>query len=175
MEENSLFSEPLPVTNVAARPKNGVDHEYRFYHEFDRLRGLLRFAPETGEDGESRYTARCAPVYFVLPLLAEHFSKRFGKTPWAIIDERRGLTVKGGGTEGQGAAPSAGAEPGATAGKKGQGADLGAAAGKKGQPAWEELWREYHRTISIEGRDNPKLQRQFIPERYRKYLTEFDK
>jgi probable DNA metabolism protein len=139
MKEPNLFEEEMPVTDDG--------DEFRFNREFDRLRGLLRFAPEVCEDGVTRYVARCAPDYFVLPLLAEHFAARFGNTAWAIIDERRGMTAKGGSAEKQ-------------------------ANGETGNCNWEQLWRDYHRIISIEERKNPKLQKQFIPERYRKYLTE---
>jgi probable DNA metabolism protein len=37
---------------------------------------------------------------------------------------------------------------------------------------WEELWRTYHRSITIENRKNPELQKRFMPTRYWKYLTE---
>jgi probable DNA metabolism protein len=136
MKEPSLFEgEQFPVTDDG--------DECRFNREFDRLRGLLRFAPEVCEDGATRYVARCAPDYFVLPLLAEHFAARFGDTAWAIIDERRGMAAQGG-------------EKAA-----------GEAAGN-----WEQLWRDYCRIITIEERKNPALQKSFIPVRYRKYLTE---
>ena len=38
----------------------------------------------------------------------------------------------------------------------------------------EDLWRLYHRSINNESRNNPGLQRQFMPSRYRKYLNEFE-
>jgi probable DNA metabolism protein len=37
---------------------------------------------------------------------------------------------------------------------------------------WEKLWQHYHKTINNESRNNPNLQRQFMPKRYWKYLTE---
>ena len=63
---------------------------YKVWHEFDRLRGLLRFAP----DADGAYIARCEPDHFVLPALGPHFSERFGETPWAIIDEKRRLCLR---------------------------------------------------------------------------------
>jgi probable DNA metabolism protein len=139
---------------------------YKTAREFDRLRGLLRFKPEAG----GRYTARCAPDHFVLPLLADHFSVRFGAVPWAVIDKRRRLVLRGGsGTveivpEGSygGPAEQAGGEPS----RRETFADAGL-------DAWETLWQIYHHAVNNEERNNPALQRQFIPERYRKYLTEF--
>jgi probable DNA metabolism protein len=126
---------------------------YKVTHEIDRLRGFLRFK----SDARGRYTARCAPDYGILPALAPHFSRRFGDTPWAVIDDRRGLVLV---REEQ--------EPRILAAGGLFGEDAG-----RGDP-WEELWRSYHRTVSIGSRKNPQLQRRFIPLRYRGYLSEFD-
>jgi hypothetical protein len=124
---------------------------YQVAHEIDRLMGFLRFKP--GANG--RYIARCAPDHFVLPALAPHFTRRFGDTPWAIIDEKRGLTLVRDGGDCQilvtGEAPPSLEDP------------------------WERLWQCYHRTINIESRNNSRLQRRFIPLRYRDYLSEFDR
>lgn len=37
---------------------------------------------------------------------------------------------------------------------------------------YAELWREFYETISIEGRKNPKQQKNYMPVRYWKHLTE---
>jgi hypothetical protein len=125
---------------------------YKTRREFDRLRGLLRFKPERG----GRYTARCAPDHFVLPLLASHFTERFGGVPWAVIDEKRRLVLRGGGN-------------GKTEIVEGQERPVK----EDGLDAGETLWRVFHRAINNEERNNPALQKQFIPGRYRKYLPEF--
>lgn len=144
---------------------------FKVCREIDRLRGLLRFAP--GNRGA--YTARCAPDHFVLPGLADHFFRRFGDTPWAIIDEKRSLVL----------VCPAGEEPrliparspscfkavfAETAGNL-AGPFKGAMGTSDADP-WTEMWRNYHRAINNETRKNPALQRQFMPERYRKYLNE---
>jgi hypothetical protein len=126
---------------------------YKVAHELDRLTGFLRFSP----DRRGRYLARCSPDYFVLPALAPHFTSRFGYKPWIIVDEKRGLALIGE-RRGETRLAPAGEEfwdPGGDSG------------------IWEELWRRYHRIVSIEGRKNPSLQRRFIPLRYRNYLNEF--
>jgi len=120
-----------------------LEASYKVWHEIDRLRGLLRFSP----DKEGIYTAWCAPDHFVLPALKEHFSGRFGRTPWAIIDEKRDIFIS-------------------------SKAVKSPAPVKKKWDEWEELWRNYHKTINNESRNNPALQRQFMPRRYCKYLTE---
>ena len=129
-------------------------------HEIHRMEGLLRFSP--GPDGV--YIASCEPDHFILPALAGHFYLRFGETPWAIIDEKRGLCLsrqKGGAFQltriPSGAAACTPIESGETA------------------ASVEALWRLYHRCISNESRKNPQLQNQFMPKRYQKYLTELKK
>jgi hypothetical protein len=119
--------------------------------ETERLHGLLRLAP----DSRGVYTARCAPDHFVLPGLAEHFFRRFGDTPWIIIDEKRDLALD---------YPADGEPrivPGAARSRVAD-APIG---------PWADLWWIYHRAINNEDRKNPVLQRQCIPVRYWKYLT----
>ncbi|MDR2716870.1 MAG: TIGR03915 family putative DNA repair protein [Treponema sp.] len=130
---------------------------YKVWHETNRLMGLLRFCP----DEKGVYTAQCEPDHFVLPALGPHFMERFGGTPWAIIDNRRRLSLccKMGQTGAAGGTFefSANAESPFSF-EKGQG--------------WENLWRHYHKTINNESRNNPELQKRFMPTRYWKYLTE---
>ena len=132
-----------------------VDKEAaRALTEIHRIMGFLRFAP----DEQGIYTARCEPDYFILPALAEHFTLRFGDTPWAIIDEKRGICLSR--KNGNEAELSPVTEGGSTD------------ANGEISDRWAELWRLYHRSISIETRKNPRLQQQLIPNRYRKHLNE---
>jgi hypothetical protein len=117
--------------------------------EIDRMRGLLRFAP----NAQGVYTARCAPDYGILPGLAGHFTRRFGPDPWAVIDEKRSLCLSG----------FPGREP----------LLLSVSAEAVASPdPWEALWRIYHQSIAIESRANSRLQRQWMPARYWRYLSE---
>jgi len=136
---------------------------YKVQHEIHRLTGLLRFSPDPG----GTYIARCVPDHFILPALADHFTLRFGETPWAIIDERRGLCLcreKGGPVQLGPAQASASAPVQPIQQNPSTEISIG--------DYWEDLWRLYHRSVNNEGKKNLKLQRQFMPERYRPYLTE---
>jgi probable DNA metabolism protein len=127
--------------------------------EIDRLRGLLRF----NADKAGMYIARCAPDHFVLPAMAGHFELRFGETPWAIIDEKRGLAL----------VRLPGEEPRLVPGAAfTEAADSITTGEVPASPQWEDLWRNYHHSVNNEDRKNPNLQRQFMPARYWKYLTE---
>jgi hypothetical protein len=132
---------------------------YKVWHEIHRLMGLLRFCP----DQKGVYIAQCEPDHFILPALGPHFMERFGETPWVIIDNKRRFSL------------------GCEAGQPG-------ASGRtivfstntenmfsfeKGQAGeWENLWKHYHKTINNESRNNPDLQKRFMPTRYWKYLSE---
>ena len=126
---------------------------YKVWHEIHRLTGLLRFSPN--QDGV--YTARCEPDYGILPALGPHFRERFGETSWIIIDEKRRLFLRC--LQGQ--------PPECASLEKNAASPKAAPDGE-----WEDLWRLYHTTINNESRNNPDLQRQFMPRRYWKYLTE---
>ena len=129
-----------------------LEAAYKVSHEVDRLRGLLRFCP----DGDGVYIARCEPDHFILPALGPHFKERFGQTSWVIIDEKRRLCLRC--TEGRYLKLS------------GTGQTVSAQKSAAGE--WENLWRHYHKTINNESRNNPGLQKKFMPKRYWKYLTE---
>jgi len=124
--------------------------------EIHRITGFLRFSP----DSKGVYTAYCAPDYFILPALAEHFTQRFGEIPWAIIDEKRGLCLC---READGETQLIPVSQGSY---------------QAGRDVMEDLWRLYHRSVCIEsrkksnGNNGNRLQRQFMPERYHKYLIE---
>jgi probable DNA metabolism protein len=134
--------------------------------EIDRLKGLLRFSP--GDNGV--YTALCSPDHFVLPALAEHFCRRFAGSPWALIDEKRRLVLlRPTGEEacllpleeGQARLHSPGSSP-----------CLASPGRAVESDPWEHLWKHYFKTINNPARENPCLQRRFMPRRYWKYLPE---
>jgi hypothetical protein len=131
----------------------------KVWHEIHRLMGLLRFCP----DEKGVYVAQCEPDHFILPALGPHFMERFGETPWAIIDNKRRLSI--------------GCETGQP-GASGRTLVFSAAAknpisfGKGQGGEWENLWKHYHKTINNESRNNPELQKRFMPTRYWKYLSE---
>jgi probable DNA metabolism protein len=129
--------------------------------EINRLTGLLRFNP----DKNGIYIARCSPDHFTLPALADHFTLRFGEIPWAIIDERRKLCLKhekGGPTQLLSLSGACG---------------LSKAERKTDESGdyWEGLWQLYHQSVNNEARNNKRLQKQFMPERYQRYLPEMRK
>jgi probable DNA metabolism protein len=89
--------------------------------------------------------------------------ERFGETPWAMIDNKRHLRISCDtgqpGASGRTLELSSSTENTISFGK-GQGGE------------WENLWKHYHKIINNESRNNPELQKRFMPTRYWKYLSE---
>jgi uracil-DNA glycosylase len=164
-QRGKLEAAKRKAAQIAATDRGDFDVQtvreaaYKAWHEVHRLMGLLRFCP----DEKGVYTAQCEPDHFVLPALGPHFMERFGETPWAIIDNKRRLNLccekVRTGASGKTIVFSTGSENPVSYGK-GQGGE------------WENLWKYYHKTINNESRNNPDLQRRFMPTRYWKYLTE---
>jgi probable DNA metabolism protein len=122
--------------------------------ETERLKGLLRF--QELKDGS--FYAACEPDHCVLPLLAEHCCGRFGAQDWLIHDVRRRMMLvylKG---ELNLYFDTDVADP------QDKYADA--------EQRYQQSWKTFYNNIAIKERINPKLQRQFMPKRYWKYLVE---
>jgi hypothetical protein len=140
-----------------------LEAAYKVRREIDRLMGLLRFSPGKTGSGGPGYVARCCPDHHVLPGLAEYFTRRFGECPWAVIDEKRYLAlIRTPGSEARLFPLSPDIPP-----ESGNPADCG-----NHPDCFEELWRNYHHSINNSDRNNPALQRSFMPRRYWDYLPE---
>ncbi len=106
--------------------------------------------------------ARINPKNAVLPYMAEHFSDRFSGENWVIADTvHRSVLVH----------------------EKGNKCSLMTMEEvdfdslvlemSEQEEAWQQLWKRFVDNIAIKERINPKLQRQLLPLRYRKYMVEF--
>ena len=141
---------------VADKLVNEVDRLARAVsREAHKYKGFVRFR----ELRQGFLYARIEPEYDVTIFLAPHFKSRVPDRPWMIHDVRRSVAalydlndwrlVTGIRLE---AAPDySGAEQQFTA-----------------------LWQRYFQRLAIRERHNPRLQRQHVPLRSRKYLVEFE-
>lgn len=120
--------------------------------EVHRLFGLLRFSVL---EGEVLY-AVLEPDHDVLEFLADHFTDRYKNEPFIIHDKKRNkaLVAQGGEwfitdfTE----------------------SNLPHFSQKENE--YRALWKKYFQTIAIKERTNPRCQKNFMPVRYWKHLTE---
>lgn len=135
--------------------------ERKVLREVHRLYMFLRF--EQAADGT--WFAPVSPKYDILPITLNHFKSRFADQSWLIYDTERKygyfydtnsveeVTVEN---------PSFDLETGSLP-KNAQSPD---------EQQWQEMWRTFFKSIAIKERTNPRLQRQFMPKRFWKHLTE---
>lgn len=130
----------------------------RIGYEIHRLHGFVRF--QRLPDG--LYYARVTPDHPILPLLAPHFTARFADQRWLIHDLRRNAGVYYDGAHWhflpEVAFPTA--------------PEHALAACDPLEELCQAIWREYHGTIAISERTNPRLQKQRMPVRYWGNMTE---
>lgn len=120
--------------------------------EAHRMQGLVRFK----ELSDGILYAPVETDHNVLPLISPHFFKRMRHGRWIIHDLRRQqAAVNDNGTCRIMAIQLAHTPEYA-----------------EDEYFYQRLWKEYFKTIAIESRLNPRLQRQFLPQRYWKYLVE---
>ncbi|MDR2969658.1 MAG: TIGR03915 family putative DNA repair protein [Tannerellaceae bacterium] len=129
--------------------------------EKHRVQQFLRF--QKAADGT--YFAAMEPLYNVLPLNIAFLKDRFADQQWLVYDLKREygyyydlhevIEVR---------FPEK--EPHLLSGL------LSEDIMDKDEILFQQLWKQYFKSIAVKERINPKLQRQFMPVRFWKYLTE---
>ncbi len=136
--------------NLYVSPVEKAEKKVTF--EVHRLFGLLRFSVL---EGEVLY-AVLEPDHDVLEFLAEHFTDRYKNEPFIIHDKKRDKALV-----------SQGGEWFITDFTESNLPRL-----SKNEQEYRALWKKYFETIAIKERTNPKCQKNFMPVRYWKHLTE---
>lgn len=125
-------------------------------HEIHRFKGLLRFRKL--QDG--LYWAPLEPDNDIINALAPHFRARLPDQRWMMHDLRRARAVVWDGTR-----LHAESHPEALL-KDNPVAD--------DETEVRQLWQTFFKSVSIEGRRNPKLQARCMPTRYWRWLPEME-
>ena len=127
----------------------------QMFREKHRMEAFVRFQ-KTSDD---LYFATIAPDFNVLPLIIQHFEKRYADQRWAIYDTQRrygayyDLSVV--------TLVNLELQPSAPDGIFSEEEDK-----------YKQLWQVYFDHVNIPERKNPKLHLRHIPKRYWKYLSE---
>lgn len=121
--------------------------------ECHRFYGLLRFQLLEG----GIYYAPFEPDYNIITMIAPHFSKRLRNQDWIIHDRKRDLAIFYNAQFKYTRQVFVDAQKIVTT---------------EQEETIVEMWKKYFKHLSIDSRKNPRLQRQFMPKRYWKYLTE---
>jgi probable DNA metabolism protein len=118
-----------------------------------RMQGLVRFK----KTEDNIYYSEIEPDHNILYMITPHFRKRFTGENFIIHDIKRKI---------------------AAINHRGNCRIQQIEIDRKPDDSVDEklyisMWKKYFKSIAISERKNPKLQRQFVPARYRKYLPEF--
>lgn len=137
---------------------NRVFKLYRkVWHEYHRFLGFVRFTDINGV-----LFSGIAPENDILELLGPHFQNRYPGESWMILDKNRNKLLLH---------PSGGE---CVIRREVYLKDQEEETPLKKDP-YEQLWREFCRSITIEARRNPSLQQQFLPKKFQANMTEFRK
>jgi probable DNA metabolism protein len=136
------------------RVKSIHERSRRVRFEKHRMLGLLRFRRLSLHHGV--YYAPFEPDNNITQLLAPHFSRRLADQNWIIHDVKRSIAACYNKNEWMVTDLTTSQVP-----------PLG-----EDEIFYQNLWKEYYQSIGIKERANSKLQRQMMPVRYWKYLTE---
>lgn len=129
------------------------DYRHKVTRELDRVKGFLRFQ----KINETTYYAKFAPDHNQLPLLKRHLETRFADQKWIVHDERRNYALVY--NLQQSLLIPFTKEDAETL-----------LAGKEDD--YIALFQRYFTTIAIKERTNKRLQDNYMPHRYRKYMPE---
>lgn len=129
--------------------------------EAHRMLMFIRF--EQAKDGT--YFAPIAPQYDVLKIIVSHFKDRFNDQTWVIYDTARSYGVHFDGKE---VALITIDEPTFNL----ENGRLSPSLIADCELEYQHLWQVFFKGIAIKERKNMKLQQNFMPKRFWKYLTE---
>lgn len=126
-----------------------------------RMLQFVRF--QRTKDG--MYFCGIEPKYDVIPLIINHYRKRFADQRWLIYDLKRNYGIFYGKDK---------VEEVVLTKKQFNtyNGEVKQALLDEGEDFYQKLWRSYFKHINIEERKNLRLQRQFMPKRFWRYLPE---
>lgn len=133
--------------------------------EKHRMEAFVRFEHTT----DDIYFARVEPDFNLLPLIGEHFRQRYQDQHWAIYDITRGYGIYYDKSNSTATRPAALQTI----------TDLDDAVLRRpasihsaDERRYQQFWQGYFTNVNITERKNPRLHRQYLPQRYWKYLSE---
>ena len=133
--------------------------------EKHRMEAFVRFEHTT----DNIYFARVEPDFNVLPLIGEHFRQRYQDQHWAIYDVARGYGIY---YDKSKSTPSRPATLQTITDLDDTVLRNPASIHSKDEQRYQKFWQGYFTNVNIKERKNPRLHKQYLPQRYWKYLSE---
>jgi probable DNA metabolism protein len=128
--------------------------------ESHRMEAFVRFQLTK----DQLYYAIVEPDCNVLPLIENHFKSRYADQRWLIYDAKRKYGIYYDLKNVSNVAIQFNTESNSS--------KFLAEIGDEGEELFQDLWRNYFKSVNIESRKNTKLHLQHMPKRYWKNLTE---
>jgi probable DNA metabolism protein len=157
-----VFSRNIIVENDFSHPAvlYITDTARKVHREKHRMEAFVRFQ----QTKDNLYYAIIDPDFNVLPLIKDHFERRYADQHWMIYDTRRkyGLHYDGVVTNPVEMNFVDGLEPGE---------NITTVLDEK-EELYRQLWQQYFTSVNIAARKNIKLHIRHMPLRYWKYLPE---
>ena len=144
--------ELVQTVKSVGREKHRMEAFVRFEHTIDDI-----------------YFARVEPDFNVLPLIGEHFRQRYQDQHWAIYDLARGYGIyydKSQSTPKRPAALQTITELDKAVLRN------PASIHSEDEQRYQCFWQGYFTNVNIKERKNTRLHKQYLPQRYWKYLSE---
>ena len=133
--------------------------------EKHRMEAFVRFEHTT----DDIYFARVEPDFNVLPLIGEHFRQRYQDQHWAIYDVARGYGLY---YDKSKSTPSRPADLQTITDLDGAVLRNPASIHSEDEQRYQKFWQGYFTNVNIKERKNSRLHKQYLPQRYWKYLSE---
>lgn len=133
--------------------------------ERHRMEAFVRFEHTT----DDIYFARVAPDFNVLPLIGEHFRQRYQDQHWAIYDLTRGYGIYYDKSQSTSSRP---AELQTITHLDDAVIRNPASIHSEDEQRYQKFWQGYFTNVNIKERKNVRLHKQYLPQRYWKYLSE---
>ncbi|MCL1937913.1 MAG: TIGR03915 family putative DNA repair protein [Candidatus Azobacteroides sp.] len=130
-------------------------------NEAERVKQFVRFQ----KTADGIYLAIMDPLYNVLPLCSDFFQDRYADQSWLVYDSRRNYGLFYDLRKTEVVHFDQPIRPLQTGKMEDEHLD-------ESEIAFQRLWNDYLKAITIRERKNLRLQRQFMPKRFWKYLTE---
>lgn len=132
----------------------------KVHRERHRMEAFIRF--QRSADG--LFFATVAPDFDVLPLIGPHFASRYADQRWLIFDSKRKYGILYDLKEVHVVEPTSFAQ---TSTALSPGISL-----HEDEKKFQELWKQYFKSVNIKERKNMALHVRHMPKRYWRYLTE---
>ncbi|MCC9136713.1 TIGR03915 family putative DNA repair protein [Pontibacter silvestris] len=158
-----VFDSPVSIEgNYAAPCVLQLQQVHKQVHrEKHRMEAFVRFQ----KTSDGLYFATIAPDFNVLPIVINHFEKRYADQRWVIYDLHRKYGAY------YDLASTLLIDLEETGSKALQAVLLGNVLDEE-EDKYKQLWQVYFDHVNIPERKNPKLHQRHMPKRYWKYLSE---